>query len=147
MRIEKVSQPTPIVPNTAQITDTYSTSTDDGYSCNFLNGAIIEEAGTGYIRFGDGTQICYGSANPSAFPNNNVCTGSGTFAQEFTTTPTVITSLWGSLSNASNELTINVKVSGITTSYFTFSEQSSAGAFGTAARRMTVQYLAIGRWK
>lgn len=37
MRIRKVSQPTPIIPGTAQITDTYSTSTDDGYSCNYVN--------------------------------------------------------------------------------------------------------------
>lgn len=37
MRIKKVSQPTPIIPNTAQITDTYSTSTTDGYSCNYIN--------------------------------------------------------------------------------------------------------------
>lgn len=38
MRIKKVSQPTPIIPGTAQITDTYSTSTTDGYSCNYVNG-------------------------------------------------------------------------------------------------------------
>ena len=37
MRIKKVSQPTPIIPGTAQITDSYSTSTDDGYSCNYIN--------------------------------------------------------------------------------------------------------------
>lgn len=37
MRIKKISQPTPIVPETAQITDTYSTSTNDGYSCNYVN--------------------------------------------------------------------------------------------------------------
>lgn len=37
MRIRKVSQPTPIIPDTAQITDTYSTSTGDGYSCNYIN--------------------------------------------------------------------------------------------------------------
>ena len=37
MRIRKVSQPTPIIPDTAQITDTYSTSTGDGYSCNYVN--------------------------------------------------------------------------------------------------------------
>ena len=40
MRIRKVSQPTQIEPGTAQITDTYSTSTDDGYSCNYVNNAI-----------------------------------------------------------------------------------------------------------
>lgn len=37
MRIKKVSQPTPIIPATAQITDTYSTSTTDGYSCSYIN--------------------------------------------------------------------------------------------------------------
>lgn len=107
----------------------------------------IVESGTGYIRFGDGTQVCYGSATPSAVPNNNVCTGSGTFAKSFITTPTVIAGLSGTLSNASNELTINVKISGITTTNFSFSEQSSSGAFGTEARRLTVQYIAIGKWK
>jgi hypothetical protein len=40
MRIKKVSQPTPIIPGTAQITDSYSTSTDDGYSCNYINSRI-----------------------------------------------------------------------------------------------------------
>lgn len=37
MRIRKVSQPTQIEPGTAQITDTYSVSTEDGYSCNYIN--------------------------------------------------------------------------------------------------------------
>lgn len=136
-----------ILLNTTMIEDSYSTSATDGYSCNFLNGTIIEESGTGYIRFGDGTQICYGSTNPSVFPNNNVCTGETDFAKAFTTVPNVIVSLSGGLSNASNELTINVKVSAITTSNFSFAEHSSSGAFGTAERRLTVQYIAIGRWK
>lgn len=37
MRIKKVSQPTPIIPGTAQISDSYSESTTDGYSCNYIN--------------------------------------------------------------------------------------------------------------
>ena len=54
MRIRKVSQPTPIVPGTAQITDTYSTSTDDGYSCNYVNNAIsdavVDEYSTSEVK-------------------------------------------------------------------------------------------------
>lgn len=138
-----------ILLNTTMIEDSYSTSATDGYSCNFLNGITIEEAGTGYIRFGDGTQICYGSIDPSTFtvPNNNVCQGGTNFAKTFNAVPNVIVSLSGPLSNASNELTINVKVSGISTSNFTIAEQSSGGSFGTAERRLPVQYIAIGRWK
>lgn len=41
MRIRKVSQPTQIEPGTAQIIDTYSTSTDDGYSCNYINTRVV----------------------------------------------------------------------------------------------------------
>lgn len=37
MRIRKVTQPTPIIPGTAQIINAYGNSTKDGYSCNYIN--------------------------------------------------------------------------------------------------------------
>lgn len=44
MAIRKISQ-TP--PTMASIVDTYSTSTKDGYSCDYLNGTILYESSTG----------------------------------------------------------------------------------------------------
>lgn len=131
------------------LTDSTSNDSTLGYTAPFLNGITIEDSGTGYIRFGDGTQICYGSIASSTFsvPNNNVCTASKNFAKSFNAVPNVIVSLSGPISNQSNELTINVKVSTITASNFSISEQSSSGAFGTAARRLPVQFIAIGTWK
>lgn len=62
MRIRKVSQPTPIVPGTAQITDTYSTSTSDGYSCNYANSRENEMIGD-YIVTGNESTITFSNLN------------------------------------------------------------------------------------
>lgn len=57
MRIRKVSQPTQIEPGTAQITDTYSVSTEDGYSCNYINGTTLYSSANG-----DNTSITLSNA-------------------------------------------------------------------------------------
>lgn len=38
MKIRKVSQPTPLSPGNGAIVDSYSTSSTDGYSCDYING-------------------------------------------------------------------------------------------------------------
>lgn len=67
MRIKKVSQPTPIVPGTAQITDTYSTSTDDGYSCNYVNS--ITEKNAISVNLNTGSSNTYASYSNGATLN------------------------------------------------------------------------------
>lgn len=38
----------------------YTTSTTDTYSCNYINGKVIEESGDNYVKYGDGTMECWG---------------------------------------------------------------------------------------
>lgn len=41
----------------------YTTSTTDTYSCNYINEKVIEESGNNYVKYGDGTLICWGKTN------------------------------------------------------------------------------------
>lgn len=50
MRIKKVSQPTPIIPGTAQIINAYGNSTKDGYSCNYVNNALVDTYSTSEVK-------------------------------------------------------------------------------------------------
>lgn len=58
MKIRKTQQPADYPDN--QIHDAYNTSTSDTYTCNYINGKVIEESGTDYIKYGDGTMECWG---------------------------------------------------------------------------------------
>lgn len=58
MRIRKTQQPADYPDN--QIHDAYSTSTTDTYTCNYINGKVIEESGDNYVKYADGTMECWG---------------------------------------------------------------------------------------
>lgn len=49
MRIKKVTQTTPVQ---AHLTNSYSTSTEDGYSCNYIN-EFINDTGSNYLQIGE----------------------------------------------------------------------------------------------
>ena len=89
MRIKKVTQTTP---TPAQIINSYSESTTDGYSANYINNVGIVESGSNanghYIKFGDGTMIC---------------------SQQFSLT-TTITNSWGNLYSCSAQTPPNYPV-------------------------------------
>ena len=61
MLIRKTQQPSTYPEN--QIHDAYSTSATDTYSCNYINEKVIEESGNNYVKYGDGTLICWGKTN------------------------------------------------------------------------------------
>lgn len=61
MLIRKIQQPAEYPDN--QIHDTYNTSTSDTYACNYINGKVIEESGNNYVKYGDGTMICWGTTS------------------------------------------------------------------------------------
>lgn len=58
MRIRKTQQPADYPDN--QIHDAYSASTSDTYTCNYINGKVIEESGANYVKYSDGTLKCWG---------------------------------------------------------------------------------------
>lgn len=70
MRIRKVSQPTPIIPDTAQISDSYSESTTDGYSCNYVNNVAKREIITGNL----GSNTAFSNGAAIKFPAANITT-------------------------------------------------------------------------
>ena len=49
MRIRKTSETTPI---TGTVTNSYNTSTTDGYSCNYIN-EFINDTGSNYLQIGE----------------------------------------------------------------------------------------------
>ena len=61
MLIRKTQQPSTYPEN--QIHDAYSTSVTDTYSCNYINEKVIEESGNNYVKYGDGTLICWGTTS------------------------------------------------------------------------------------
>lgn len=70
MRIRKVSQPTPIIPDTAHISDSYSESTTDGYSCNYVNNVAKREIITGNL----GSNTAFSNGAAIKFPAANITT-------------------------------------------------------------------------
>ena len=67
MRIKKVSQTTT---TQAQISDGYSESKIDGYSCDYVNRLFNKD--NGYYEFPNGLVICWGEVN-----SNDMATDSG----------------------------------------------------------------------
>lgn len=61
MLIRKTQQPSDYPEN--QIHDAYSTSATDTYTCNYINKKVIEESGNNYVKYGDGTMICWGTTS------------------------------------------------------------------------------------
>ena len=73
--IIKAKQTTPLI---ASVLNSNSNSTTDTYSCNYINNMIVSNwdanNSRGYIKYPDGTAICYGlynPANPISVPANS----------------------------------------------------------------------------
>ena len=130
----------------ATITDSYSTSTTEGYSCNYVNG-IIESgsnANGNYIKYADGTMICTKKVEFSNIAITNTW-GSfyestsldiGSYAVPFISTPAI----------------------SLTSLYPNFVEKfgdTSATGWGhiyackprSATENVAVDCIAIGKWK
>lgn len=138
MRIKKTFQGS-LPENT--VVNTQSNSQVNAYSCNYLNNKIISESGNDYIRYSDGTQICWGN---STGVDGGVRTV--TFPKPFktNTTPNVIAN---SQQNSANYV-IHCQVGTISNTDFgcrIFYQSSSGGGWGVGGNAF--HYVAFGKWK
>lgn len=134
--------------NQVVVNDSYNTSTDETYSCNYIN-SIIESGSNengNWIKYADGTMICWkeyafttlsftttwGSVYESAIQNF------GATPQTFISTPTIF---------ANNGNGAHAAIEGINnTSTTSFgAAQLYRPVSGTATG--TINLLAIGKWK
>ena len=131
----------------SEITNEYSTSTGLGYSANYINNNVgIVESGSNtngnYIKFADGTMICYAILSFNLEITNQyegvyyANTGSITFPQEFISTPVINIMLRGIAGGGYSFY--NVLTSEF--SGFVWKIQSKTSEF-------SLLYQAIGRWK
>lgn len=130
------------------LSDVSTTDATLGYNAPFLNGITIEESGTGYIRFGDGTQICYFSQSVStqvstAFGNvkrSGPMTLSN-YAKPFISTPIVNISISGS----QGAWTMPASTVGSATNPGT--HYLLRGDTLTTTTTFIINVVAIGKWK
>ena len=111
----------------------------------------ITESGTGYIRFSDGTQICYGTCNASneSGIKSDRLAGKFTYPKSFISSPacSVIRQYYGYSENL-NVLTENFTIDRIvsSSSICLFDIVCTTGE--TVFPEITsAKYIAIGRWK
>ena len=144
--LRKAQQPSDFADN--QIHDAYSTSTTDTYSCNYINNGLMQSgsnANGSWIKFADGTMICYfnGAIIPST-PNNEYTDIEFTFPIPFISTPTVIPSLTSDSTDYNmGHYTISAPTQKLTLSGFAVRFFNNTGS----NRSPSISYIAIGKWK
>lgn len=145
MRIRKISQTTS---TNATIVDSYSESTQDGYSCNYVNN-IIESgsnANGNYIKYADGTMLCWrritftGIAFNSAWGSvyESASQSFGATPQTFISTPAIFTSV----DNAAY-----AGVEGIHNASTTSYGEAQLFRPVNGSATVALNILAIGKWK
>ena len=133
-----------------EISDEYTTGDNVAYSADYVNGII--ESGTNangnYVKYADGTMICYGNISFSK-PSNNALTNGGyrtgggdvsiiSFPVSFISAPSI--SITTTSLNCINCFADNLYEGGFTALFATISSE------GTASTK-TATYIAIGKWK
>ena len=128
----------------ANVSNTYSTSETDTYSCNYINGIIESGASANgtYIKFFDGTLICRGSLGP-------ITTNAGTGADLTVTLPYNFKDRWFDLTASivdGQAYWGQIQFSFITLSgsQFKFVVWNNSGGINAS---QYFSYIAIGRWK
>lgn len=122
------------------------TSTTNGYAQSYLNNKLIDSSGTGWIRYTDGTQICYGVASVTAAFNSAwgslwetpVISTIATFPKAFTSSPCV--SLQSFDGYTAYPEIVQCSATKIYNVQFWRPSQSGSITF-------KLQYIAIGKWK
>lgn len=108
---------------------------------NNLTTKQVEEIGDGYIRYADGTQICYGSTSTSLSSG----VGSAVFAKPFSSIPIVICD--PKVTNTSYIRLVNAHtITSTDTQLLGVSWVSESGNY-FGGGNYNVSYMAIGRWK
>lgn len=129
-----------------KVVNQYSTSETDVYSANYVNG-IIESGSNAngkYIKYIDGTLICYSTKTGSTTENVDYfghCRRTEwiliTFPYNFYSTPIINSSC--SLSGYVGEVEGNITTTGF--------EERILTASSNTGLSYSVSYIAIGRWK
>lgn len=133
-----------------EVETTQTLSATNTYSCNYIN-SIIESgsnANGSYVKYADGTMICYGSKSGAlsradwwSFCDRTSDSIITTFAQAFTSAPNITTT-------ATSTSTSN----GMITCVITEKTASTFKTFplvvkGSTASIYDFEYIAIGKWK
>ena len=128
----------------ANVSNTYSASQTDTYSCDYVNGIIESGSNTNgsYIKYADGTLICRGSAGP-------ITTNAGTGADATITLPYNFKDRWFDVTISiidGQAYWGQIQFSLITLSGSQFKITTWNNSGGTNANQY-FSYIAIGRWK
>ena len=110
----------------------------------FLNPKLLYESGADYIKYQDGTMICWGT---KAVPTNHNSNGSvsADFPQTFSSAPTVFLTLKTNNNIAARYVFINVSTS--TTTATTILWRNIATGSTGQDYSPDANWLAIGQWK
>ena len=131
-----------------KLSDTSTADATLGYNAPYLNGVTIVDSGTGYVRYGDGTQICYYTKSVSTA----VSTSWGNirrsgpisldnYAKAFISIPVVQLSISGS----QGAMIMPASSSGTATNPGT--QYLLRGDNLTTATTFIINVTAIGKWK
>lgn len=117
----------------------------------YVTTAPIIESGSGYVKYADGTMICFGTVTATLASSTALTTGGGyrtgvatfAFGQTFYDNPTVVGT--NTAPNDAMAITANYYSAGnpLTTGYVQWRTVSSVGS----AIERTATWIAIGRWK
>lgn len=129
---------------------TKTTSDTDTYSCNYVNNIAnsqnIVESGDGYIKYSDGTMICYGNYSGTTKLSEyfNWCKRteeniSVTFKKEFLSAPTVV------ITPHYFSYVFSIMINQIKTTGFGFTGLKTNGA--AIDTSVNIYYIALGKWK
>ena len=131
-------------PTMASVVNATNSSTTDAYSCDYINGKVVVDSGTGYVKYGDGTMICYGNKTDNATENSDywgycrrIDHWDVTFPVAFISTPSI--SAIGSYQAIISVVTSNLSATGVRVTLLTTTSDS-----GLACTR---SYMAVGKWK
>lgn len=150
--LRKTQQPSEFADN--QIHDSYSTSTTDTYSCNYINNIVQSgsNANGSYVKYADGTMMCYGTwvigAVSASAQSGNVykvlIEQRHNFPVSFVEKPTITFSAYENVEDWDMLLVVCPKKNSVTSQNFGSLNVISATQ---AAINLAIDYIAIGKWK
>ena len=117
-------------------------STGKIYIGGTLCTGFVTASGSNYVRFSDGTQICWERTSEITVNANSTVTQEISYPASFTSTPIISLTIAGN-SNNDNYSKLVLHTTSVTTTKFTlYFKNISSGQMAPIA-----QWLAIGRWK
>lgn len=135
--------------NQTVVNDSYNASTDETYSCNYINN-IIESgsnANGNYIKYADGTMICFGKKELTTARNTTYGT--------LYVSPKINAILYPETFTTINSITLNAEAQGNSVWLLTADLGTEAqtptfyitGATSSGSGTYYINYIAIGKWE